>query len=231
MRKLILVASIALLLATPLLANHYASFYVIPVAGHTPGANGTLWVSDVAIQNFQTAPLDVAFVFVQSGETPFDNAAPLAVPAVRVAAGGSVMLRDVVKDFRGLASATGALLVGAERPFALTSRAYNMTTGVGQGVQPFRDFLDNSLGVTDNAMAVAYVPGLVSNASQRSNLGFVAATANTASAMGVQVTLRGADGTTLGARTYIIPAGGALMHVQFPAAALTSSSFDVASAE
>lgn len=227
----LMILSLALLVAPAALANHYANFYVIPAAGNTAGANGTRWVTDVAIQNFQAVPIDVAFVFVQSGETQFDNVAPLATPVVRVAPGASVILRDVVKDFRGLTNVNGALLVGADRPFAVTSRTYNTTNGVGQGVQPFRDFLDNSLGTTDNSLATAYVPGLVSNGSYRTNLGFVAATANTSNAMAVQVTLRGATGTSLGTRTYIIPAGGAMMHVQFGTSALTAQPFDAASAE
>lgn len=241
MRTLIIAAAIALLM-TPIAhaAGPYSSFYILPTAGHTPGAFGTIWATDVAVFNPQSESLDVSFVFIQSGEGNADNAGPINIHVagssqpigskVTVPAGGSVMLRDIVSDYRGMTSVTGALMVGAARPFAIASRTYNTTNNVGEAVEPFRDFLDNSLGVSDNS-AIAYVPALVANASSRSNLGFVAATANGSAPMIVMVTLTGGDGKVLGSRSFVVPAGGALEHVQVPSTAMFNGSFDLAAAQ
>jgi len=66
-------------------ANHYADFYVIPIAGHTAGVNGTVWMSDVSLHNFQNAPLNISVVFVQSGEGNPDNIFPLVTGTSRAA--------------------------------------------------------------------------------------------------------------------------------------------------
>jgi len=226
MRTLTLLFLAALIVA-PLHADPYSSLYVIPVVGHTPGANGTNWVSDLAIQNFQSTPISVSMILVQSGEGSFDNTSA-AGSSVTVPAGGSVLLHDVLSSFP---NTTGALLVGADAPFAVISRAFNTANRVGTGVPPVSDFLESAPGVTNNSTAAAYVPGLIANAGFRSNLGFVAATANGAAPMAVQLTIRGADGSTLGSRTFIVPGGGALEQVQMGTNVLTSSTFDIASAE
>lgn len=210
-------------------ADHYASFYVIPVASHTSGLFGTSWMSDIAIQNFQTAPLMVEMTFVRSGEGPGDNVVALG-PTTVVPAGGSVMMKDVLAGVS--ASEVGAILIGADAPFALTSRSYIMTPSgdtIGQTVAPARDFLENSLGDTDNSTAVAYLPGLISNSRFRTNLGFVAAANNTSQGMSVEVTVRRADGTATGTRTFMVPR--AIRHVQFSSTTVGSGTFDVGSAE
>ncbi|HEY5609603.1 MAG TPA: hypothetical protein VIL97_00235, partial [Thermoanaerobaculia bacterium] len=86
----------------------------------------------------------------------------------------------------------------------------------GQSVLPVRDFVDSSIGDTDNAMAVAYLAGLVSSARYRTNLGLVAGTSNASTAMTVEITLRDSAGASLGTRAFTIPTG-AFVHVQFPA--------------
>ncbi len=238
MRKLLLVLLVAFLIIPSLAAAPYSSFYVLPVAGRTAGAFGTMWISDVAIQNFQSSPMDVSFVFIASGEGDPNNVSLLVVPGtqgatkVTVPAGGSVLIKDVLSAIAPAGTnLTGAIMVGADKPFAMTSRAYNASTGVGQGVTPAPDFLDNTLGRTDNANAVAFVPGLISNAAFRSNLGFVAGTPNGTTPMAVSVTIRGADGTVLGTpRTFIVPPG-ALEHIQFGASAIASRTWDIAAAE
>jgi hypothetical protein len=222
------------LLATPAAwADHYADFYVIPVASHTPGLNGTMWMSDVAIQNFQTSDLTVQLFLVETGLGTIDNVFPLEGPngEVTVKAGGSVILKDVLNGYRGNASAIGSILVGADRPFALTSRSYSMAPSgdtVGQTVLPARDFINNSIGDTNNAMATAYVPGLVWNDRFRTNVGFVAGTAN--SDMTVEIRLKGEDGATLGTKSYTVRAGY-FVHAQFPVTELASAKFNAGGLE
>jgi hypothetical protein len=235
--RISILAALMLLSSVAAYANHYSDLYVIPGAGHTPGVNGTNWMSDLAIQNFQTTPLTVEIVVIESG-FDFDNVYPLMTEAVNgsvtVPARGNVMLKDVLGGHRGMMTTTGALLVGADRPFAITSRTYSMNPSgdtVGQTVPGVGNFLDNTLSPIDLATAVAYVPGLVQNTSFRTNLGFVAANGSGSGApMNLAITIRGADGTPLGGRNFTIPAG-AVMQMQFSARDMAPANFDIGGAE
>lgn len=237
MRRVLLLVSLLLLAATPaLMAEHYADLYIVPVVAHLIGNNNTAFVSDLAIQNFQTTPLTVSMLFIESGlgnAENVDNLVTTALPtgSVTVPAGGSVILKDIVDGYKGLnAGLIGALIVSADRPFAVTSRAYGTTTTgtVGQSVVPVRDFIDNTLGNTDNALAVAYVPGLTNNTTFRTNLGFVAAAGDTA--LTIEVKIRGGDGATLGTRTFSVPRNQ-FAHLQFSSNDLGAGNFDAAGAE
>lgn len=239
MRYLKIVAMVIVALLVPLTAsaNHYADFYVIPVASHTPGLNGTNWMRDIAIQNFQTGPLIVQLVLIQSGEGNSDNISPLLAGtvdgSVTVPPGGSVLLKDVV-NVSGITRQTGSILVGGDRPFAVTSRSYSMSPSgdtVGQTVLPVRDFIDNSVGQSDPAMAVAYIPGLISNAQSRTNLGFVAGNANSSGdGLRIEVSLKDAAGTLLGTPRVFFVGPGTFTHVQFSSRTVADSSFDIGSA-
>lgn len=239
MRTRIVSAVVALLLgAAAARADHYADFYVLPAAAHTTGVNGTLWMSDVAIQNFQATPLVVQLAVIESGEGNLDNVFPVMTSAasesVTIPARGSVLLKDILKNHRGLANVTGALLVGSDRPFAVTSRTFSMTPDgntIGQTVPPVRDFIDNTIGDTDLATAVAYVPGLIDNASFRTNLGAVIGNGSPTSDVSVTVTVRDASGTVAGTRIINV-APGSFTHVQFNARSLIGAqSIDIGSAE
>jgi hypothetical protein len=229
-----------LLAALPALAQTALSdLYVIPAAGHTAGAGGTLWMSDLAISNVQPATLNVQLVLIESGENNLDNVFPVVTGptftgSVAVPGNGAVLLKDVLKDYRGLANVTGALLVGADMPFTLTSRSYSMTpTGntIGQTVTPSAGFIDNTIGRTDLATSVAWVPGVISNAQFRTNLGMVAANSSaTGATMGVLVTLRDAGGNARGTRLVSVPSG-AVIHTQIAAATVADRALDIATAE
>ena len=224
MRRLALLLMV--ILAPALLASEYSDLYLIPVAGHVTGVNGSNWMSDVAIQNPQSTPLNVQLVLIESGEGMPDNVTSLT--AVTVPANGTRILRDVMG---GIPQSTGAILIGADRPFALSSRAYiaDASGGTqGQSITPLRNFVDNSLATADLSNATAYVAGLTSNAHYRTNLGFVAGSGSS-SGLTLEVALRDADGTTLGTKTFAIPGGG-FEHVQMSSLAITSKTFDEASA-
>lgn len=240
MRKLLMTLIAVATLAIPagVQAEHYADLYVIPAAAHTPGVNGTMWMSDVAIQNFQTTPLTVEIVVIESGTNP-DSIYPLLTDrtsngSVTIPAGGSVMLDDVLAGHRGLASTFGALLIGGNQPFAVTSRAYSMSPAgdtVGQTVRPAANFLDSSLAPGNSAAGnTAYLPGLVQNANFRTNLGLVAANAGGGEPLIVRFTLRGANGVVAGSRDIVIPAG-AVTQMQFPLRDVAAGTFDIAGAE
>jgi len=215
----------------------YSDTYVIPVASHTVGAYGTTWKSDLAITNFQSTPLTVQIVVVETGELSSDNIFPLTTAsidgAVTIAANTTVQLRDVLNGHRGLQNVSGSLILGGNAPFAVTSRSYASNGGVqsvGQTVTPARDFFENATGRNDPT-AVAYLTGLTNNASTRTNIGFLAGTGSAAGAtMSVEVTIRGANGAVLGRRIVSIPAGN-FTHTQFSVSSVTSTPFDIGSAE
>lgn len=224
MRRL---ALLSMLLVSPaLLASDYSDLYLIPAAGHVSGVNGSSWMSDVAIQNPQSTALSVQLVLIGSGEGMPDNITALG--SVTVPANGTRILRDVMN---GMPQSTGAILIGADRPFALSSRTYiaDASGGTqGQSVTPMLDFVDNSLTPADLSSATAYVAGLTSNSHYRTNLGFVAGNGGS-SGMTVEISLRDADGTTLGTKMFTVP-GSAFEHVQISSTTITSKSFDQASA-
>ena len=234
MRKISLLLLLALL-SVPAFANHYADTYVIPAVGHVEGANGAVWMSDLAIRNFGAAPLTVQLVVIESGFDTANNVFPLnsdaaADASVTVNPGSTVQLRDIMRGHRGMTNNLGALIVGGNQPFAVTSRAYSNSMPLGQTVPATRDFLDNSLGTADNT-ATAYVPGIVSNARARTNVGFVAGSGGSASeAMTVEVSVRNGTGGVVGTRSITIPAGR-FAHMQFPVGSFAQGAFDVGSAD
>src|SRR5262245_48394118 len=84
----------------------YFDTYVIPAAGHTAGANRSLWLTDVAITNFSDTPLTVQLIVVEAGENNFDNIFPLtndtnSSGSVTVPANGTLLLKDVLSGYRG----------------------------------------------------------------------------------------------------------------------------------
>jgi hypothetical protein len=214
-----------------------SDFYVIPVASHTAGANGSIWMSDIAIQNIQTTPINVQLVVIESGEGNSDNVFPLTNDTLNgsttVPAGGSVLLKDILNNYRGRTSAIGSLLVGADQPFAVTSRSYvTLADGsmVGQTVTPATGFIENTIGRTDPTSR-AFLPGLVSNAGFRTNIGFVVGNSSASGeTMAVTVTIRNAAGAVIGTRLFAIGAGN-FEHVQFSVASISTNQFDVGSAE
>lgn len=209
-------------------AAHYADTYVIPIAGHTAGANGTMWMTDIAIRNFQTTPLEVQMLVVESGFDTSDNLHPLGSGSVTIQANSTVLLRDALANHRDLENVTGAVILGADRPFAVTSRVYNGSMAVGQTVPAARDFLDNTFENADNS-GFAYVPGIINNTRARTNIGFVAG-AGPSGPMTVEMIVRSSNGTSIGTRSITVDAGN-FMQLQLPLASLTTTTFDVGSVD
>ena len=217
MRKMILVLSLTVACAAS--AAQISDFYVLPVVAHTSGANGTSWRTDVSIQNIQSTPLTVEMSLVGTGEGLLDNI--FALPDVTVPAGGSVIVADVLQN---QTQTSGALLVGGNQAFALTSRTYDKTPvgTMGQTVPPATDVASDGTSAT----STLYVPGLIANANFRTNLGLVM---SATSPMTVEVSIRGANGQTLGARTFNV-AAGMTTHVQFGTPSVAAAPFDAAGA-
>lgn len=236
MRNALLMFALVASLAPRSLADHLSDFYVIPAATRTAGASGTFWGSDVSIHNFQPSPLTIEFLFIESGEGRSQNISNLestALPngSITIPAGGTLILRDVLDGFEGRRDGLlGALALSAQLPFAVISRIHTSAAAggtYGQTVPPVQGFVDNTVGNTNNATAVAYIPGLVNNTGFRTNIGFVAASGN--AGMTVTVELLMAAGNVGGSRTFVVPAN-TFVHLQFSAASMSTELFNAASA-
>jgi len=156
----------------------------IPAVGRAPGIAGTFWRSDVTIFNPGLTTMTLSLRYLAAGQ---DNRN--AVPqSVSVAPSRTLVIPDVTQYF-GVSSGNGALRVswnGASGPI-VTSRTYTSTDGggtYGQSIDPVTSFANDS-----------YVPGLRSDSSFRSNVGFVN---GGDSSMTVTVTLLSDSGGVLG---------------------------------
>jgi len=236
MRKtVILFTLLCSLAAVNASAAHLADTYVIPVASHTPGAFGSTWATDIAITNFSATTLNVQLLIIETGENSNDNLFPVMTNEVpdgsfTVNPNSTRLLRDVLNGHRGRTSTVGALIVGADRPFAITARSYNSLGGtIGETITPVRDFFENSTGQFDGT-SVAYLPGLVNNGLARTNIGFVAGSGSSTGGFTVEITVKNAAGAVLGTRR-VTNLQGNFTHTQFSLTSITNQFFDVGSAE
>lgn len=173
----------------PPIAEAGAHVYVLSSSGHLAGAAGSNWVSDAVLHNPDTAEATTYLYFLRKGV----NGTNASGVRTRVPAGQSVKLADLVLATFGQSSASGAVLVGSDRPLVITSRTYN-TAGTGTYGQYIEGY--------PAAQAVAgseevRLIGLARNATYRTNIGFANATA---SAIDVTVELRRADGSLVGSK-------------------------------
>lgn len=227
MRRTLFIVLLFCLASPPAHGSHFGDFHVIPGAGRGPGVAGSMWQTDVIIHNFRTTPLSVEIGLVESGLSEEENFFPVMIDGaatLTVAPGATRALTDLLRGHRGRDTALGALLIGGDQPFAVTSRIYNVEAGgatIGQTVPVTQEFLGAGI---DHAV----IPGLMSNANFRTNLGFVAA-AGAGEPLVIEVALSGASGTSLGATTFTIPAG-TIAHVQLSSKSITTTSFDLATA-
>ena len=234
MRRLLFSLSFLVLGAASARAGHYADTYVIPAVGHVEGANGVTWMSDLAIRNIGNMPLTVQLTVIESGFDTAENVYPLASDSdgdgmITVNPGSTVQLRDIMRNHRGMTNMLGALVVGGNQPFAVTSRAYSTGMPLGQTVPATRDFLDNSIGTADNT-ATAYIPGIISSTNARTNVGFVAGSAGSTAPMTIEVSVRNGTGAVVGTRSVTIP-GGRFAHMQFPVSSFVQGPVDIGSAD
>ena len=156
-------------------AAEYSDLYIIPGASHARGAFGTLWRSDVVLHNIQSVPITVELALIESGRSP--STAPLAITAggettIHLNPGETRVLADVAGHFGR--DITGALIAGADLPFAVTSRTYAEIAGgrtLGQTIAPVA-----ISGSPDAVNESAVLPALAGGEGQRSNIGvFIAA--------------------------------------------------------
>lgn len=150
------------------LAAQVNDTYVIPAVGNTPGANGTVWASDLNIFNPQSYPLKVTIVFLPTGGST-GSTIQFTVESNSNAVSDNV-LQEVFE-----ATGTGSLLVATmaadnptvpndplARAILVTSSTYNnapsgtfgqAVPGVWAGLQDYSDKISSiANGVRDNGI-------------------------------------------------------------------------------
>ena len=163
MKRLFLIAVLALI-AVPAAATDFAGHHLlIPIAGRTSGALGTHWKTDLFVTNAARRgnPVAVEVYFIADGFLTHPVTATLRPRE-------SMVLRDVIRGAFGKDEASGIILVVTREPQArLTARAriYNAGAAAGQ------------YGQTVPAMPLtklsreAFLPGLSGVNGNRSNVG------------------------------------------------------------
>lgn len=174
----------------------------IPAAAHTPGANDTLWRSDVDLVNLgsTTAAVQIALLLKDQG-----NPSP-AVTTQVIPAGQTVRLGDVLggTPFTGANAALGMrLIAGAAN---VNSRFYNTASACGGTYGMYVDAVGNASALCGESGATRGVFHHLSHSAAgtsgfRTNIGFV-----NASSFNVQVVIRayGDAGELLGAMSHVL---------------------------
>ncbi|HKS22366.1 MAG TPA: hypothetical protein VJZ76_06185 [Thermoanaerobaculia bacterium] len=178
-------------------ASASANSLIIPSVGHLDGVNSQ-WRSDIRVTNTATFSGKVQLIF-----TPSDGSQSVKSTTITVAAGDTVALDDIVRNWYGVGAlgdaASGALEI---RPLDQTkdtvsittvasSRTYNSTANgtLGQFIPaiPFSQFIAKS-------GAALGLQQIAQNAAYRTNFGLVEAAGKTASLL---VTGFGSNGAQL----------------------------------
>lgn len=162
----------------------------IAAAARSAGAEGTTWVTDVALHNAGGADATANLFWLPRD---LDNSGATAVQ-VTVLAASSVRLDDIVANLFGVDPGLGAILVGSDLPLEVSSRTYNLTAEGTYGQYIPGISLDRANSSGDRPVLLQ----LSHNDGYRTNLGF----ANLGSdQLDLTVDLHRGDGSPLGTTT------------------------------
>ncbi len=177
---------------------------VLPSLAHRPGANGTLWRSDVALHNPAPAPIVVGLAAVPRGERTAAGELALTLPA-----GGALRLDDALASWLGVEEAATLRLASWGGSLLAAARTYNETADgtFGQFIPASRP--SDAVGAGEEARLLHLAHAADRDIGFRTNLGLVSVGAEPAT---VEVELRGGDGALVGLRRAEVPAG---VSVQF----------------
>jgi hypothetical protein len=189
-RNLITAASIALL---PLAAS--AATLIVPAAGTGPGANNSVWKSELTLHNVSSSAISVQLQFV-------DPAGDVVTKPQTVGARATVVIDDVVRTTFGRESGIGALRVivpdAAATKLAVASRTFNVSPAgeLGQDIPAVRT--EDALQAGDTGV----LAGPASASGSRFNFGLYTVTAAT-----IRWELVRADGTLAASKDETYAAG------------------------
>jgi PKD repeat protein len=170
-----------------------AAWSAVLVASHAPGAEGSVWRTDLVLLNPHAAAADVTLRYLD-GSQPTTG-------TVSLAPGETVRYGDVLVTLLHLGgTTTGALHIEATGELVVVSRTYNLSPlgGYGQyfpAVQPGQCLEPGQLGA---------LAGIAGDADYRTNVGFLNSSEVEAT---VRLAVFGADGGSLGTLQRVVPAG------------------------
>ena len=196
-----------------------ATTYVVPVVAHWPGAGDTAWRSDVSVVNRSATKANVTLNYASVTDTMTGSY------ATTVAAGATVMWRDVLVAVLGLAPSgtnKGTLQVVSNVPLTVASRTYNETP---QGT--FGQYIPAlEAGSTVSNGQTGILPHLTQSAAYRTHVGFANLSA-TGSCTG-RFRLFGPTGAALGSPVEVTAAAGRSVQRDYVFTAAGAGTADVA---
>lgn len=161
----------------------------LPVVSRTPGANNSVWRTDVGLLN--------ASGFKASYEVRLTVAGSVKRSAGTLAAGESLTIADVVGQLAGF-DGVGPLEIVSDQPLKVTSRVFNSIPQTA-GCYPGASFGQSAEAVSPEAALgpgqSAFLPQLTEDPSARTN---IAMTNIGATALTATVTLHDSDGKNVG---------------------------------
>jgi len=196
-----------------------ASTYVVPVVAHWPGAGDTAWRSDVSVVNRSASKANMTLSYASVTDTMTGSY------ATTVAAGATVMWRDVLVAVLGLAPSgtnKGTLQVISDVPLTVASRTYNETPEgtFGQYIPALAASSTVAAGKT------GVLPHLTQSAAYRTHVGF-ANLSSSGSCTG-RFRLFGPTGAALGSPVEVTAAAGRSIQRDYVFAAAGAGTADVA---
>jgi hypothetical protein len=138
----------------------------VPTAAHADGLDQTRWRSDLGLLNPNSA--------AANAEIRFFGTAGVASNTIQVPAGAQSILTDVVGQLG--AEGQGAIEIATDQPVKITARTYNQSepdAGCFPNGTEGQDLRVLSAGDGLAAGQSGYLPGLVQNASYRTNIGLI----------------------------------------------------------
>jgi hypothetical protein len=176
------------------LADCDTQLALVPAGAHSPGAAGTSWVTDLVLHN-PTEVTATAVLYL----LPRDPAESRDPHVVELGRNRSVRLADVIASVFDHTSASAGILAVASQDMIVSSRTFNTAASgtFGQYIPGYRP--DGSVPAGD----AAHLVQLTRNEGFRTNVGFANPNAQE---LPVTVSLRAANGTDLGAHSFVIPA-------------------------
>jgi minor extracellular serine protease Vpr len=188
------------LLSLATAAPESSSDVLVTGAGRVHGALGTLFTSDLAITNGSSGPRTVDVSLIASGIAP-----PTSPSPIPLAAGQTIVLRDVLQSAFGFATdAVAGIRIHPETPASLVASVRTATpNNAGAGSY---GFFVNGVKLSDGLAAggKAISIHLENDARFRTNFGF---TEVSGAPMTVRATFFEENGTLLGTRAYSVAGG------------------------
>lgn len=111
--------------------------YILPIAAHNPGANGTLWRTDLWCVNLGSTTANLVLAYHANDGTVLRTS--LTIEAKRLHA--ALNLLETTFSLPPHVNSSGSVWITSDQPLALASRTYNATANgtFGQGIPVLRN--------------------------------------------------------------------------------------------